>query len=52
MTSDTAALESPRCSARIFRLTLGLAEALGEDGIPPDFDLVMIFLLRQSRTSR
>ena len=42
MTSDTAALESPRCSARFFKLTLEAAGVLREDCIPADFDLAMV----------
>ena len=42
MTSDTAALESPRCSARFFKLTLEVAGVLREDWIPADFDLGMV----------
>jgi hypothetical protein len=42
MTSDTAALESPRCSARFFKLTLEVAGVLREDCIPADFDLGMV----------
>ena len=41
MTSDTAALESPRCSARFFKLTLEVAGVPLEDCIPADFDLGM-----------
>ena len=42
MTSDTAALESPRCSARFFKLTLEVAGVPLEDCIPADFDLGMV----------
>jgi hypothetical protein len=41
MTSDTAALESPRCSARFFKLTPEVAGVLREDCVPADFDLAM-----------
>jgi hypothetical protein len=45
MTSETAALESPRCSARFFKLTPEVAGVLREDCVPADFDLAMGFLL-------
>jgi hypothetical protein len=52
MTSETAALESPRCSARFFKLTPEVAGVLREDCVPADFDLAMGFSARQSGTRR
>jgi hypothetical protein len=46
MTNETAVLESPRCSARSFRLMVAVADVPGDNWIVLDFDGGMGFLCR------